>query len=147
MPSHFSLCQETVDPFAAQEHAKSRRRQKEGEDGNGRQARDGAEQGRHQCAARVSESHLNPHELLGVGAPKTDGGFVEHGGINGGIAQANQQQGGAAQDLRQGKQEQKRAESSQNLSAAESGASNSGRITGQAEPRMESGKPRLIKAR
>ena len=143
MPSHFSLCQETVDPFAAQEHAKSRRRQKEGEDGNGRQARDGAEQGRHQCAARVSESHLNPHELLGVGAPKTDGGFVEHGGI----AQANQQQGGAAQDLRQGKQEQKRAESSQNLSAAESGASNSGRITGQAEPRMESGKPRLIKAR
>lgn len=31
--------------------------------------------------------------------------------------------------------------------AAESGASNSGRITGQAEPRMESGKPRLMKAR
>ena len=147
MPSHFSLRQKTVYLFAAQEHAKSRRRQKEGKDGNGSQASDSAEQGRHQCAACVSESHLNPHELLGVGAPETHGSFVKHGGINGSIAQANQQQGGAAQDLRQGKQEQKRAKSGQNLSAAESGASNSGRITGQAEPRMESGKPRLMKAR
>ena len=62
---------------------------------------DQAEQGRHQAAADVDTGHLNADQSLGMLGTEMLRGGVDHAGVDGGTAQANEDQAGNGSPLTQ----------------------------------------------